>query len=126
MLMWSAAGSPKMTGANPFTDVKATDAHYDAALWASEMEFVSGTTFAPQTIVTRGELAIALWKNEGRPEVYVNQFLDIENHHTSDLGLSVGWACTNIGLGGTDRNKFSPKKTCTRAQVINYAWRALK
>lgn len=126
MLMWSAAGSPKMTGANPFTDVKATDAHYDAALWASEMEFVSGTTFAPQTIVTRGELAIALWKNAGRPEVYVNQFLDIENHHTSDLGLSVGWACTTIDLGGTDFHKFSPKKTCTRAQVINYAWRALK
>ena len=115
-----------MTGANPFTDVKATDAHYDAALWASEMEFVSGTTFAPQTIVTRGELAIALWKNAGRPEVYVNQFLDIEHHHTSDLGLSVGWACTTIGLGGTDFHKFSPKKTCTRAQVINYAWHALK
>lgn len=124
--LWNAAGSPKISGANPFSDVKTTDSHYDAALWASEKGIISGSTFAPQTALTRGELIIGLWKYLGCPEgIQVNQYLDIESHQ-SDFGRALAWSHVNGVMGATERNKFSAKKTITKAEVINIIYRALK
>ena len=124
--LWKAAGSPEMSAANPFSDVKATDSYYDAALWASEKGMVSGSAFAPQTSLTRGEFVISLWKYLGCPEGWqANQYLDIESHQ-SDFGKAVAWSHFNYVMGGTGKYKFSQKKTCTKAQVINYMHRALR
>ena len=115
-----------MSGANPFSDVKSTDSHYDAALWASEMGILSGSTFASQTSVNRGELVISLWKFLGCPEgLQANQYLDIESHQ-SDFGRAVAWSNISGVMGGTGKFKFSPKKSCTRSETINYIYRALK
>ena len=125
-LLWNAAGSPKMSGANPFSDVKSTDSHYDAALWASEKGIVSASTFASDTSINRGELVISLWKYLGCPEgLQANQYLDIESHQ-SDFGMAVAWSNISGVMGGTRKYKFSPKTICTKAQVINYVSRALK
>ena len=124
--LWNAAGSPKMSGANPFSDVKSTDSYYDAALWASEKGLVSGNTFASQTSLSRSEFVISLWKYMDCPEGWqANQYLDIESHQ-SDFGKAVAWSHFNSVMGGTAKHKFSADKTCTRAQVINYLYRALK
>lgn len=125
-LLWNAAGSPKMSSINPFSDVKSTDSHYDAALWSNEKGIISGNTFASQTSVNRGELVISLWKFLGCPEgLQANQYLDIESHQ-SDFGRAVAWSHLNGVMGGTGKFKFSPKKSCTRAETINYIYRALK
>ena len=124
--LWNASGAPKMSDTNPFSDVKSTDSHYDAVLWASEKGIVNGSTFAPQTSLNRGELVISLWKSLDCPEgLQANQYLDIESHQ-SDFGRAVAWSHINGVMGGTGKYKFSPKKTCTKAQVINYIYRALK
>ena len=124
--LWNASGAPKMSDTNPFSDVKSTDLHYDAALWASEKGIINGSTFAPQTSLNRGELVISLWKSLDCPEgLQANQYLDIESHQ-SDFGRAVAWSHINGVMGGTGKYKFSPKKTCTKAQVINYIYRALK
>ena len=125
-LLWNAAGSPQMSGANPFSDVKSTDSHYAAALWASEKGIISGSTFAPQTSLTRDELVVSLWKSMDCPEgLQANQYLDIESHQ-SDFGKAVAWSHLNGIMGGTAKYKFSPKKTCTKAEVINILYRALR
>jgi hypothetical protein len=125
-LLWSAAGSPKMSGTNSFSDVKTTHAYYDAALWAKDKGLVSGSTFAPQTAITRGELVISLWKYLGCPEgLQANQYLDIESHQ-SDFGRAVSWSHIRSVMGATERNKFSPQKSITKAEVINIMHRALK
>ena len=125
-LLWSAAGSPKMSGTNSFSDVKTTHAYYDAALWAKDKGLVSGSTFAPQTAITRGELVISLWKYLGCPEgLQANQYLDIESHQ-SDFGRAVSWSHIRAVMGATERNKFSPQKSITKAEVINIMHRALK
>ena len=125
-MLWKADGSPKMSGANPFTDVKSTDAHYDAALWAKEKGLVNSNTFAPQTVVTRSELVISLWKYLGCPEgLQANQYLDIESHQ-SDFGRAVAWSHLKGIMGATEKNKFSPNKSCTRALVVEIMYRALK
>lgn len=124
--LWNVAGSPKMSGSNPFSDVKTTDSHYDAALWAKEKGLVSGNTFAPQTSLTRGEFVISLWKSLDCPEgLQVNQYLDLESHQ-SDFGRALAWSHVKGIMGATERNKFSPKKTITKAEVINIMYRALK
>ena len=124
--LWNMAGSPKSSAANPFSDVKDTDSHYDAALWASEKGIINGSSFAPQTALTRGEFVISLWKYLGCPEgIQVNQYLDIDSHQ-SDFGRALAWSHVNGIMGATERNKFSPKKTISKADVINIMYRALK
>lgn len=124
--LWKAAGSPKMFADNPFSDVKVTDSYYDAALWACASGLVGGSTFVPQTAITRGEFVVVLWKHLGCPEgLQANQYLDIESHQ-SDFGRAVAWSHFKAVMGGVGKYKFSPKNTCTKAQVINYMYRALK
>jgi hypothetical protein len=55
----------------------------------------------------------------------VNQYLDIESHQ-SDFGRALAWSHIKGVMGATERNKFSPKKTITKAEVINIMHRALK
>lgn len=124
--LWNAAGRPQSSGANPFSDVKATDSYYGVAIWAKEKGMVSGNTFAPKSALTRKECVIGLWKYMGSPEgFYATQYLEVEKLE-SDFGRSIGWSHMNGVMGGTDLHKFSPQKSCTRAQTINYIYRALK
>ena len=124
--IWSALGSPQPSESNPFSDVKTTDSYYNAALWAHEQGFVSGTSFAPQTEITRGEFVVSLWKSLGCPEgIAVNQYHEIKSHE-SDFGRAMAWSHVNAVIGGTERYKFSPEKSCTKAEAINFIYRALK
>ena len=124
--IWSALGSPQPSVSNPFSDVKTTDSYYNAALWAHELGFVSGTSFAPQTAITRGEFVVSLWKSLGCPEgIAVNQYHEIKSHE-SDFGRAMAWSHVNAVIGGTERYKFSPEKSCTKAEAINFIYRALK
>ena len=126
IFLWNAVGRPQSSGTNTFSDVKATDSYHAAAIWAKEKGLVSGSTFAPQSPLTRRECVIALWKYAGSPEGFaVNQYLEIEKHE-SDFGRAVGWSHMHSVIGGTDMNKFSPDKSCTRAEAISYIYRALK
>ena len=125
-LLWRIAGSPAMSGANPFSDIKTTDSYYNAALWAYEKGMISGSTFAPSKLCNRGEVIISLWKSVGSPEaLQANQFLDIANHQ-SEIGRAISWGYMNSVMGGTATHKFSPNDNCTRAQIITYLYRTLK
>ena len=97
---------------------------------SKDVEIVSvkcPTAFGAKTAVTREEFILTLWKSEGRPEsILCNQYLDIENHHQSDIGRAISWGHMNSIMGGTEAFKFSPKKTCTKAQVINFIHRYVK
>ena len=126
IFLWNAAGCPQSSGANPYSDVKSNDPYYEAAIWANEKGFVSGNTFAPNASLTRRECVISLWKYCGCKEGFqVNQYLEIEKHQ-SDFGRALAWSHMNSVIGGTERYKFSPEKSSTRAEVINYIYRALK
>ena len=46
--------------------------------------------------------------------------------YQSDFGRAVGWSHMNSVIGGTAMHKFSPEKSCTKAEAINYIYRALK
>ena len=122
--LWRAVGSPKMSGSNPFSDVKSSDYFYDAALWASNKGMVSGTTFAPNTPCTRSATVVYLWKNAGSPSVsYKGNFTDVQG--TSEYATAVAWAVEEGVTTGTTPTTFSPDTPCTRAQIVTFLQRAL-
>ena len=123
--LYAAAGSPEVeTTENPFTDVKKKDWFYKAALWAVENGVTGGTTattFSPNGKCSRAEVVTFLYAVADRPEPETteNPFKDVKK---SDWYYkSVLWAVEYGVTGGTgDGTTFSPKKTCTRGEIVTF------
>ena len=123
--LWRAVGSPKQTGANPFTDVKTSDYFYDAALWAAGKGMVAGKSFAPNTPCTRADTVVYLWKNADSPaQEAFSSFTDVA--FDASYAQAVSWAVKNNITSGTSATTFSPASTCTRGQIVTFLHRALK
>ena len=122
--LWRANGSPKATGANPFTDVSADAYYYDAVLWAAEKGVTSGTTattFSPDAVLTRGQTVTFLWRSNGSPAVSGNSFGDVADE--AYYADAVAWAVKEGITSGTGGNSFSPDAPCTRAQIVTFLYR---
>ena len=122
--LWRAAGSPKATSGNPFTDVQAGSYYYDAVLWAVEQGITSGTsatTFAPDATVTRGQTVTFLYRANGSPVVSGSGFSDVaaDAYYAS----AVAWAVSENVTVGTSATTFSPDNACTRAQIVTFMYR---
>ncbi len=64
--LYKAAGSPSVSGSNPFKDVKSGDYFYSPVLWAVKNGITSGTsatTFSPSQSCTRGQIVTFLYKH---------------------------------------------------------------
>jgi len=122
--LWRANGSPDLTAANPFTDVKTTDYFYKAALWAAEKGLVSGSTFGANTDCTRAMTMEYMWKAAGSPAPAGKaDFTDVPA--STDYAQAVAWAVENKITSGTGGNNFSPAATCTRGQIVTFLHRAM-
>ena len=123
--LWRAAGSPKATGSNPFTDVQAGSYYYDAVLWAVEQGITSGTsatTFAPDATCTRAQTVTFLYRAAGSPAVSGGSFSDVSaDAYYAD---AVAWAVSEGVTVGTSDTTFSPDVNCTRAQIVTFMYRA--
>ena len=136
--LWNAAGkpAPAADAANPFVDVKASDWYYNAVLWAKENKITSGTDathFAPTRRCSRAEVVTFLWNAAGNPgniqsgdnELPVDvqiSFTDVKN---GDWFYSaVVWAVENGITSGTTPTTFTPAKICTRAEVVQFLYKA--
>ena len=126
--LWRAAGKPEPTSTkNPFTDVKETAFYYKAVLWAVENGITSGTggkTFSPTRECTRSEVVTFLWRAAGQsePTTTKNPFKDVQK---SDFFYKpVLWAVEQRITNGTSGTTFSPKKSCTRSEVVTFLYRA--
>jgi hypothetical protein len=120
-----------------FTDV-AADAWYKDSVYATyAANIVSGTsdsTFAPETNVTREQLAVMMVNaylnatgkklsdiTEGQPVSYA------DSSDISDWAKQYVAAATTIGLlNGVDDSHFAPAQNSTRAQVATVVVRMLK
>ncbi len=66
--LYRNAGSPAVTGSNPFTDVAGGMYYEDAVKWAVEKEITTGKTaasFAPNDDCTRAQIVTFLFRNLG-------------------------------------------------------------
>ena len=124
--LWRAAGSPKVSGSNPFSDVSADAYYYDAVLWAVKNGITSGTsatTFAPDAAVTRGQTVTFLYRAAGSPAASGSGFSDVSSD--AYYADAVAWAVQQNITTGTGNGQFSPNADCTRAQIVTFLYRAM-
>ena len=126
--LYNAAGKPEVANKeNPFTDVKESDWYYTAVLWAVENKITSGTTattFAPAKKCSRAEIVQFLWNAAGNPEpeAVENPFEDVKE---SDwYAKAVAWAVSEGITSGTTPTTFAPTKSCSRAEVVQFLYKA--
>lgn len=122
--LWRAAGSPKATGSNPFTDLESDAYYYDAVLWAVEQGITKGTsaaTFAPDAIVTRAHTVTFLYRAVGAPDFSGGSFGDVaaDAYYTD----AVAWAVAKGITNGMEENVFGPDANCTRGQIVTFLYR---
>ena len=125
--LWRAAGAPAPTVTeNPFGDVP-EDAYYrDAVLWAVERRITNGTAadaFSPDEQCTRAQIAAFLFRAAESPETAGDlPFVDVPAR--AYYADAVRWAAEQGITNGTDSTHFSPRKTCTRAEIVTFLQRA--
>ncbi len=113
-----------------FDDVKDASVYYcEPVYWAyyHEPQITTGTSdtlFSPNMDCSRAQVVTFLWRAAGepRPESSENPFGDVpaDQYYTT----AVLWAVEQGITKGTGNNNFSPDKTCSRAEIVTFLWRA--
>ena len=115
-MLWRMAGSPNVSGKNPFKDVSSNQYYYKAVIWGVKKGIVSGTsdtTFTPNHSCTRGQILTFIYRAVGKPYTELT-------YHWKDVDIysycynAIGWAYENHILAseditGTPRTAFNPQ-----------------
>ena len=127
--LYRAAGSPDVSATScDFTDVSSDAYYYKAVLWAVENGITVGTsatTFSPNKTCTRAETVTFLYRYAGSPAVTTAScdFTDVSSG--AYYFNAVLWAVENGVTVGTSATTFSPSKTCSRAEIVTFLYRAV-
>ena len=128
LIFFRLAGSPEVTGDNPFTDVEnspATAWYYDAALWAHQRGIVAGYadhTWHPGDPVSREQLAV-MFRNYANYRGYDLTAADdlsgyVDAGEVSEWAKeSVRWAADRGMMNGRNSAVLNPTGIVTRAQA---------
>ena len=127
--LWRAAGCPAPTSqAHSFTDVKPGDFYYDAVLWAVEKKITTGlsaTSFGPNEICNRGQVATFLHRYAGTPAHSGNNpFEDVKD---GDFFYNAALWAVEAGItnGYGSDSVYAPDVQCTRGQIVTFLYRAI-
>ena len=122
--LWRAAGSPTVTNPFPYADVYESDYFYMAAQWAKKKGMVEHYALYPNFDCTRSSAVYFIWCAAGKPACKTKlNFTDV-NKLNAETYQAVAWAVDNGITNGTSATTFTPGKTCTRAQIVTFLWRA--
>ena len=129
-ILFRIAGEPETEGENPFTDVKEGQWYTDAIVWAAENGIVAGvteTTFAPNTNITREQIAVILYRYTKAEKVEEDKLADFPDAgNVSGYAVdAMNWAVAEGLISGSD-GKLLPKYTATRAQIASILMRFLQ
>ncbi|MDO4623539.1 MAG: leucine-rich repeat protein, partial [Eubacteriales bacterium] len=127
IFLWRYAGKPAADASNPkkFSDIegkyKKTSATYQAIAWGASRGIINGYsdgTFKPTASVTRGQVAIMLWKFAGKPSLMgtAKNFPDVKVDKTTGVTQNmvdaIKWASSNKLVNGYANGKFEPIGNC--------------
>ena len=105
-----------------FGDVEDGRYFSDPVQWSvnNDITGIDGTCFSPDTVVTRGEAALWMWRMKDPSIAPQHSFVDVLD---AKLQQPVSWmAATGITTGTSDTT-FSPGGPLTRAQAATFLWR---
>ncbi|MBK6439417.1 MAG: S-layer homology domain-containing protein [Candidatus Microthrix sp.] len=113
--------------ANPFSDVAGSAWYRTPVLWLVQQGITTGTSpgiFSPDAPVTRGQMAVFLWRTAGQPTAFTPQsFNDVPRGSYADK--AVAWLAEQEITTGTRPGYFSPNDQVTRAQMATFLWRMI-
>lgn len=125
--LWRAAGAPEPEKTDSlFEDINPSASYYKPVLWAVENGLTKGiseTIFKPDGECTRAQVVTFLWRLNGSgKDSAKSEFSDVpQDAYYAD---AVNWAVANGITEGTGGGKFSPNRSCTRAHVVTFLYRA--
>lgn len=129
--LWRACGEPEPeTDISPFNDIQPTDYFYKAALWAYDNGITvpdvntqaAADKFSGSALCGRNVVVYYLWTLQNYPDAPTHAFDDVDS--STSLGRAVSWAVENGITNGTTNTTFSPRTSCTRAQIVTFLYRA--
>ena len=127
--LWRAPGSPAPSNSQmPFEDVHADAYYHKAVQWAVENGISSGTsatTFAPDLVCTRAQIATFLWRSQNASKIENAEMVFSDVADAAYYYNAVLWAVENDITNGTSVTTFSPDQACTRAQCVTFLWKAM-
>ncbi|MDR0916856.1 MAG: S-layer homology domain-containing protein [Oscillospiraceae bacterium] len=119
-VLYRTAGEPRVTGTNPFSDVKSGQWYTNAVIWANSKGIVTGYgngKFGTNDDVTREEIAVMLYRYAGSLAASGNLSAFSDANKVSSWATSaMKWAAANHIINGSD-GKLNPKSAATRAEV---------
>ncbi|HIT72214.1 MAG TPA: discoidin domain-containing protein [Candidatus Fimicola cottocaccae] len=125
-VLYRIEGQPEVTEASPFKDVTSDKYYADAIAWAASEGIVAGITadeFAPDSPITREQLATILYRYNGSPKVEKTaEFTDSASISTWAID-AVNWAVENGIISGRVDGKLDPQGKATRAEVASMVMR---
>lgn len=120
--LWRAAGSPKVSGENPFTDLRQNASYYEAAIWAYNKGIYTDKLLSGGFGCTRAEAMLYLWRYKGSPKGYTSSYEDVSTKYME----AVGWAVKNKVTTPKSAQEFDSMSRCTYEQIITYIYNVLK
>ena len=111
----------EMPQGSGFTDVPSGAYYSEAAVWFREQGIVTGSTFSPDTPMTRATVADALYRAAGSPTVTAAAFPDIPAG--SAYANAASWTSANGVMSGYSDGSFGADDPVTRQQMAAVLWR---
>lgn len=117
-------GEPAGSATNPFNDVDRSRFFAQPIDWLYAQGITTGTsatTFSPDDVVTRGQMATFLWRMEGEQSAPQAGFADVARGRF--YAEAVDWLFDRGITTGTSASTFSPDDPVTRGQMATFLWR---
>lgn len=123
---YNYGGSVKTTDKFYYSATASQNALSDVAFLASRYAKTGETVYIPFTIYARyGTTGTGTRQLTGTVAIKIGQTMNFIDVKTTDYFYnSVKWAVGKSITNGTSSTTFSPYKSCTRAEIVTFLWRA--
>ena len=123
---YNYGGSVKTTDKFYYNATASQNALSDVAFLASRYAKTGETVYIPFTIYARyGSTGTGTRQLTGTVAIKIGQTMNFIDVNTTDYFYnSVKWAVGKNITNGTSSTTFSPYKSCTRAEIVTFLWRA--
>lgn len=123
---YNYGGSVKTTDKFYYSATASQNALSDVAFLASRYAKTGETVYIPFTVYARyGTTGTGTRQLTGTVAIKIGQTMNFIDVKTSDYFYnSVKWAVGKNITNGTSSTTFSPYKSCTRAEIVTFLWRA--
>ena len=124
-ILYRLENEPAVSGGSAFTDVESGAWYANAVAWAAANDIVNGTsatTFAPNSPITREQMAAILYRYAAYKGYDVSQKADLSGY-TDAASISgyakdaLAWANAQKLITGVTDTTLNPQGSATRAQV---------